>query len=71
MWFLIFCVAVVAFWAFNIYFRDDGTELKHSPVIDGAEGQKDYSQLTNVLTWIIGLALVAALIFIFVLAPQT
>ena len=71
MWLLIFCLAVVAFWALNIYFRDDGTELKHSPVIDGPEDQKDYTQLTKMLTWIIGLAFVAALIFIFVLAPQT
>ena len=70
MWFLIFCVAVGVFWALNIYFRDDGKKLKHSPVIDGPEDQKDYSQLANVLTWIIGLAFVVALIFVFVLTPE-
>lgn len=70
MWLIMGFFAVVAFWVLNIYFRDDGTKLKHSPVIDGPDDQKNHSKLTNLLTWIVALGLVGAMLFVFGLNPS-
>ena len=65
MWLLIALAALTVFWILNIYFRDDGTKLKHSPVIDEPPQQKENTRLINALTWAVCLSLAAALGFIF------
>ena len=65
MWFLIFCAAFVVFWALNIYFRDDGTKLKHSPVIDGPIEPKKAEAYSNKLIFFVGIGLFGLLVFVF------
>ena len=68
MWFVIFCLACVAFWALNIYFRDDGTKLKHSPVIDEPLEPIDPQKaeaFSNKLIFLVSIALIGLFVFVF------
>ena len=65
MWLLIFFAAFTVFWALNIYFRDDGTKLKHSPVIDGPLEAKKAEAYSNKLIFFVGIGLFGFLVFVF------
>jgi len=64
MWLLIALAAIAGFWVLSIYLRDDGSQAKDSPVIDGPPEQRDHTGLVNALTWAIGLGLAVALGFV-------
>ena len=73
MWLLIALVAIYVFWTLNIYFRDDGTKLKHSPVIDEPlepiDPQKAESY-SNKLIFFVGIGLFGLLVFVFFAASS-
>ena len=65
MWLLIFFAAFTVFWALNIGFRDDGTKLKHSPVIDGPLEPKKAEAYSNKLIFFVSIGLFGLLVFVF------
>ena len=68
MWLLITLVAIFVFWTLNIYFRDDGTKLKHSPVIDDPPepiDPKKAEAYSNKLIFLVSIALMGLFVFVF------
>ena len=65
MWLLITLAAITVFWALNIYFRDDGTKLKHSPVIEGPLEPKKTEAYSNKSIFFVGIGLFGLLVFVF------